>query len=128
MMPDNYREFIEAYLAVTWTNPLVRNEQVWATEVAVKLQYMGGDDPHIYLASIRALRKREGCGSAGLLFLCQLADRHQITLTGVIQPIKGLTSYRGRCYLRSWYRKFGFTVNKDWTMERLPNEEMVSNF
>ena len=35
---------------------------------------------------IRALLKREGHGTVALRWLCWLADKHGVTLVGVIEP------------------------------------------
>jgi hypothetical protein len=105
-MPD-LDAFVQEYLATTWQNPFVNNERVFFHVAAFALQVWNVDE--ILIARIRSLEKGKGYGSMALDWLCALADKHSIRLSGTIEPC-GKEPKLNVAQLQSWYRKHGFVV------------------
>lgn len=108
--------FMRAYQRATQPNPVHghEHERVWNCTVLVLWPQ---NTNLVQLEMVRALVKQQGHGARALLWLCQLADRHGCTLTGYIQPT-GKLPRLNRMQLRRWYKRHGFTVHRDWWMER----------
>lgn len=71
-----------------------------------------------YIASLRTANPRKGCGTAMMLLICAIADRHQTILELVTRPENGLTTEA----LKAWYRRFDFSQSRGHftTMVRHP--------
>jgi hypothetical protein len=104
------------FLAATDRNPLNHHERVYGC-TAIALQRVS--DSKVQINMIRALLKREGHGTVALRWLCDLADKHGVTLVGWICP-RGRQPRMSKPQLRRWYTAHGFVVRKDWWMEREP--------
>ena len=76
-------DFFSDFLNTTERNPLNPHERVYRC-AAIALQRVHGDKVQIHM--IRALVKQNGHGTATLRWLCWLADKHGVTLVGVIEP------------------------------------------
>lgn len=92
----------------------------------------------VYLAMMSSLQRGKGHGSQALQFLCDLADRHNITLVGKAstQQIWGHWDPVKREHVQntgprldyeqlvSWYRRHGFVVDsKNGDMRREPTRK-----
>jgi GNAT superfamily N-acetyltransferase len=74
-------------------------------------------DPYLYLAFIGTHERGKGHGSAALTWLCDLADRHGVTIAGHADSktrtlrdmlAKRRTPALGKAQLREWYERHGF--------------------
>lgn len=108
----NLQAFIEDFVAQTQPNPFNERERCWQWRTAIWIERMR-TQPAIALKGIRTLGDlRKGNGSAGLAWLCQLADKHEVTLYGVVSPF-GTRKYKLNKYeLITWYRRHGFIVDR----------------
>lgn len=104
MSADN---FIAEFLEMTWQNPFNNGERVLFHAVAFELIVNNGV---IGIRIIRSLERGKGYGSIGLDWLCDLADKHEVVMSGILQPA-GTT--RPRLTVRQlvkWYTSRGFVV------------------
>jgi GNAT superfamily N-acetyltransferase len=71
--------------------------------------------PYIHLYFIGTLERGKGHGTRALNWLCELADRHAVTLTGQADasvkdvPFVRQTQRLDNKQLRAWYERHGFT-------------------
>jgi hypothetical protein len=101
-------DFIIEFLEKTWQNPFCDSERVLFDVAALALLRR---DEVITISMIRALReRRKGEGSLALDWLCDLADKHDVILSGYIKPA-GTTRPRLTVQqLTKWYQSRGFQV------------------
>ena len=75
--------------------------------------------PHrtwVTLCRIQALDAGHGDGSAAMKWLCALADKHRVRMSGVAEPFG--SRFLELPALIVWYNKFGFTVTNDYYIDR----------
>lgn len=65
----------------------------------------------VLLELIRAEQKGRGDGSKALVWLCELADKHRVSITGQMSPCDPEGEGLDWKELRSWYVKHGFTID-----------------
>ncbi len=110
------RRFADEFLAATTANPFNNRERIFG---CVALSLLLRNSQHVAIHLIRALVKQNGHGTATLRWLCWLADKHGVTLVGMIEPT-GRRPRLNRRQLKRWYAAHGFVVRKDWSMRREP--------
>lgn len=103
-------DFMNAYRVFTMQNPITREERILIENnvfiCGFILQPSDIDKDTIYLSAIRVHEMRKGNGTKGLLFLLDLARRHQVRITLTVNPFgRGGMS---RAALHRWYGKYGF--------------------
>jgi GNAT superfamily N-acetyltransferase len=106
--PVRSRKFIAEFIATTWANPFNNRERVLFQAAAIALMIYGDD--HIEIRCIRSLHRNQGFGSMAIDWLCKLADKYGVELTGAIEPCGDIRPRLGVRQLVSWYRRHGFTV------------------
>lgn len=100
--------FMADYEAATAEHPFDWRSRIFNNEATFDVSPFGGV---IHLGDIRALNPRNGAGTRALKFLCDLADKHGVTLQGTAKAYdKDRMSTR---QLLDWYRKFGFVEDPD---------------
>jgi GNAT superfamily N-acetyltransferase len=109
-------DFMADYERSTERNPFASAERVWRAKAAFRLAAFDGR----VAFSIRSLQRGCGYGSAALLWLCDLADKHGAILSGVIEPMGNLRPRLTAGQLRAWYRRNGFAVTRDDRICRVP--------
>jgi hypothetical protein len=102
--------FMQEFDELTHPNPLNNRESVHDQTVAFEVKIFDGC---IRLANIRSLDPGLGFGTLGLLWVCALADKHDVFITGTAIPT-GNKNQKGRLKktaLKAWYKRHGFTVS-----------------
>jgi hypothetical protein len=108
--------FFAEYEAATKPNPFNEKERVWLESLfpwrarACFTLQKGQHEECVTLWLIRSLERGKGDGSAALAWLCDLADRHGVMLTGTIQPNGMMRPRLTVKQLKAWYRRNGFVV------------------
>jgi hypothetical protein len=79
----------------------------------------------IHISMIQALKTGIGEGSRGLSFLTELADKHEVPMTGIAKRVgeTGLPT----ATLKAWYKKNGFKVASNGEMNRPVDGYKVSS-
>lgn len=113
--------FNQEFLENTWPNPMNNREQVLGTFAAFSLTVW---QEAITIQSIRSLNRGSGYGSKALDWLCALADEHDVTLNGTVEPI-GKKPRLNVLQLKQWYARHGFKV-KGRSICREPKRERNS--
>lgn len=109
--------FFQEFYAHTVENPADRSERIWGGMKCIFHCVPEGTD--IYVESIRTVFRGTGNGSAGLKWLCELADRHSITLSLLVWPYGDNQTRLNIQQLIAWYRRYGF-IGTGKHMARLP--------
>lgn len=109
--------FMADYRAMTSETPRW-NERIWDDRQVCTDVERDDHEGTIYLGAIYSDARRGGNASAVLRALCELADRHGITLqlTPVRLSRRGLTKRA----LVAWYSRHGFAPTSKYSMRRLP--------
>lgn len=101
--------FMQEFRRKTWPNPFNNGERVLFNSVALRLC---PSSEHIILLGIRSLIRGQGHASKALDWVCGLADKHNLEVTGYIEPY-GLANPRLNIpQLKAWYKRHGFIVKK----------------
>lgn len=117
--PPNVEAFIEDFAALGYWNPIFDRELVIRNEVAVKV--FPQTDGAINIESIRAFQPQQGAGTRVMQDLIRLADKHHVVLMGYAKRFPtGTSGTLTTAQLKTWYRKFGFIVNREGDMKREP--------
>ncbi len=119
-LSDAPRLFMEEFHQQTIAHPFMpKSHRVWRGVVVFDI-YVFGDS--ICLAFIQSLKKGVGFGHDGLKFLCNLADKHGVSVRGDVQRVGkfGLTTAQ----LKAWYKRNGFSVD---TCNRLHRNSVSQN-
>jgi len=111
--------FKDEYQAGTYQNPVQRHERVWRNQVAFDMFFSNARHV-VRIQCIRSFHRGEGWGSAGLRWLCALADKNDVVLTGVVEPCGDTRPRLTVRQLCKWYRAHGFRVRRDLIMYREP--------
>jgi len=111
----NLDAFMDEFHSSTAAHPFSRHFSVFENCVVFEVK------PFVDVISfgfIQTLYKAQGDGSRALQWLVDLADKHQVTLTGNVKRVgdEGLTVNQ----LRRWYKRNGFHVNRHLEMQRPP--------
>jgi hypothetical protein len=110
--------FMAEFNSQTWPNPFNNRERVFIRYAAFALAI--SFDDVIRIECIRSLGDRgQGNGSRALDWLCGIADRHGVKLTGTVQPVGNVRPRLNIRQLLKWYRRHGFMV-EGRTIHRLP--------
>jgi hypothetical protein len=117
--------FVRAINRATYPNPFDRCERVRRDGTAALRVTVAraGDRDCINLDGIRSLVRGQGYGSHALDWLCMLADRHHVTITGVIEPFGIMRPRMTTARLTAWYRRRGFVVTGDRHVYRYPQRQ-----
>jgi hypothetical protein len=104
----------------TWTRPTDDGRRLWAGRVFFTLA------PHrtwITLCRIEAMHAGAGYGSAALRWLCKVADKHGVKLSGIAEPFG--SRFLELEKLMAWYVVFGFevTVKDFYYIDREPRRK-----
>lgn len=110
--------FFAAFNAATSVNPLADFERIWENRAGFEIKSFDG---RVRLSCIRTFNRGNRDGSAALDWLCKLADEHQVTISGHIEPV-GDKPRLNVHQLRSWYRRHGFSVILLRSIVRFPSE------
>jgi hypothetical protein len=100
-----------------------RWERIWQERVAFELR------PHytwVTLGKIRALTPGRGDGSAGLDWLCALADKHRVRLEGIVEPF-GDNPPMTEWQLDRFYERHGFTIVDAWPNSYIERKALTVN-
>jgi hypothetical protein len=117
------QSFMQEFIHTTDLNPMSSKERVWQWKVCFWIGEMTGYANGVHLKAIRSLERGKSHGSAGLRWLCQLADRHGVSLCGFVQPIYTRTQPRlTKRQLKSWYSRYGFIIGDHDNMIRCPQK------
>lgn len=112
---SNTEEFMEDWENITEEHPWTPNMRVFNDAVMVKLVKWGGA---IHIEDIQSHEGNpKGEGSKALQAICDLADKHHVTLDLTAQGDRGTPTEA----LVKWYTRFGFTITAD--DERGPDME-----
>ena len=99
------KTFIREFQKSTEPNPLNNRESIWEETVCFELRPFSGN---IRLSNIRALTPGNGDGTEALRWLCALADKHGVTITGTVEPT--WSAPLNKTALKAWYCRHGFKV------------------
>lgn len=115
----NLDAFMEEFYSSTAAHPFSRHLSVFENCVVFEVKPFYAVDV-IRFGFIQTLYKAQGDGSRALQWLIDLADKHQVTLTGNVKRVgdEGLTVNQ----LRRWYKRNGFHVNRHLEMQRPPKQ------
>lgn len=69
---------------------------------------------------ITSVEKGKGNGSRALRLICELADRHNVTIMATVEPLH--TDGLSKADLHRWYRRAGFVRILADDIERAPKE------
>lgn len=112
--------FMAEYVELTQPNPLHNRERVWDYQgqlvVCFELQVFGGA---IRLSNIRSLQPRKGFGTLALLWLVELANKHNVSITGTASPTD--KAQLNKSALKKWYERHGFMVSRRGELHYIPN-------
>jgi GNAT superfamily N-acetyltransferase len=119
--------FIDEYENETWPNPLNPRERVHGGGNAFAVIELSKDrfaQDSIHVSAIRSAEVGKGYGREALKFLCDLADKHGVALTGIAKAFGsvGLDTKD----LLAWYRRYGFkpvaggSAKSGYTIKRPP--------
>jgi hypothetical protein len=75
--------FIHEIRSLTKSNPLNRGERIYKDTAAIEFR---GSERATHLSSIRTFERGKGNGSPALDWLCTLADKYGVALTGTANP------------------------------------------
>jgi len=109
------KSFMDDYFGSTDTNPFAHTEQIWDGRVAFDCRPMNGS----IRFSLRSLVRGKGHGTEGLLWLCGLADKHKVMLTGNVVPYGTMKPRLDKLQLKKWYERHGFLVSRNGEIARL---------
>jgi hypothetical protein len=105
------REFMQAVSVHPDAKPL-RNVDVLAVMLYGAIcELKVADKCTVRLVSIQqAVARNEGRSSRAMKRLCELADRHGVTIVATVEPFGGTTGEGelSRAELHSWYHRAGF--------------------
>jgi hypothetical protein len=113
---ESLHDFMQEWWKNTVPNPFNNREQIWGDN-SVVIALWPFDKAAIRISSMRSLKRGQGKASLALDWLCDMADKHKVTLRGtvVVFDKTGLTKRQ----LKAWYKRHGFTVKGD-NIERKP--------
>lgn len=109
----------------TAANPFQPRMSIWKDTIGIEMSKFGGK---AHMSSIMSFEKKNaGQASAALKWLCELADKHNVTMDLIVSPIKNAGAVEGKSLTKSqltaWYAKNGFVKTRNDTMERTPKKE-----
>ena len=96
--------FLADYEAETTTYPLGR-ERIYGDNVLIELRFW---DKKIWLSSIMTLERRRGSGGEAMVWLMQLADKHNLRIGLTPSPFGA--GGMSKAVLTKWYKKLGFKL------------------
>lgn len=109
--------FMREFHSLTEPNPLIHRERIYKLTAAIEL---GCSNKAIHLSSIRTFERGKGHGSKALDWLCTLADKYGLAITGSATQYDTRIINDGISHsnesmldftqLKSWYVRRGFTV------------------
>ena len=117
---DQCSAFMEEYFQLTEPHPYSRGVRVYGMAMLMVSKF----GKEIHISDIATNHGRQGHGTAAMKMLCDLADKHQVVLSGIAQSYsKGNMT---TAQLKKWYAKFGFKAkggdNHDgWNISRSPS-------
>ena len=115
----NLDAFMDEFHSSTAAHPFSPHLAVFENCVVFEVKPFSG---LILFGLIQTLNKGQGDGSRALQWLIDLADKHQVTLTGNVQRVgdEGLTVNQ----LRRWYKRYGFNLDRrrHLEMQRPPKQ------
>lgn len=124
--------FMKEYTEKTWENPIDGRMRLKNTKtggdpggdfVGLEVSPRFGTTDEVHISSIQAMEPRKGQGQQGLDWLKELADKHDIKLSGYAKAYG--TGRMTTAQLKKWYAKSGFKVDRAGNMERLPVGKLV---
>lgn len=107
--------FFEEFDALTKANPFNNRENVWEDRVVFECSPWNGC---VRLANIRTVTPGKGDGTLGLLWLCALADKHDVFVTGTIKPTQ--PKRLSKTALKKWYARHDFAVSSKGEIRYTP--------
>ena len=111
--------FMQEFNSLTCDVPLRGMRSLGTDDTAVWFELYPEWPTVVDVAGIKALTPRKGHGAKALQWLCELADKHGITLTlDVVFRFSGESPTMPQ--LRAWYRKFGFKFDRHYHGRRAP--------
>lgn len=102
--------FMREYENETTDHPFDHTMRLWDQTVGLELSTF---NRAIHISSIISFdKKNAGQASKALKWLCDLADKHQVKMELIAEPIKNAGSRDGvslsKSQLKSWYERYGF--------------------
>jgi len=119
LQPD-LKSFLIAYKAATEPTGIAAR-RLWRNEIIFELKIIKRKINLSYIGVVNQPQK--GFGSAAMQWLINLADDHQVFLTGTAEPIGDQAMTINK--LKSFYEKFGFQMHLDDRMERSPSQQIL---
>jgi len=117
--PNNVLNFMAEYHNNTIPNPADYSERIWGGMRCIFDCQCDGDV--ILIESIRSVFRGKGFGSAGLKWLCRLADILELA----VYPFGSTKPRLSKEQLIAWYRRHGFTGNGRMTRFPSLNTEAI---
>jgi len=109
--PEALVGFMREFWEGTISHPFSGHERLWVEGwKPVAAFEVKPFDGRIDLGCIRTFERRKGHGTRALKWLCQLADKHVVTIVGEIKPVGVERPRLGVAELRQWYKRHGFEV------------------
>ena len=117
------KAFMRDFHSLTDANPPIHGERIYSKAKAIAAIELRVFDRAIVLSSIRTFERRKGYGSMALDWLCTLADKHGVAITGTAQPYDSRIINDGKsggepkksiledAQLKAWYVRHGFKVS-----------------
>jgi GNAT superfamily N-acetyltransferase len=113
---SSVQDFFDDYFAGTEQNPFAKYERIWEGKTAFDCRTFGGN----VRLSLRSLQRGQGYGSRALDWLCALADKHGVMLTGDAVPFGNTKPMLNKRQLKEWYARHGFIVSRRGELARTP--------
>jgi len=114
-MKAKLNAFMQDFESGTTDHPFDHTMRVWHDTIGLELSPFGRA---IHISSIISFdKKNAGQASQALKWLCDLADKHQVKMELIAEPIKNAGSQNGvsltKSQLMSWYKRYGFQPDED---------------
>lgn len=110
--------FVADYVGGTTVHPFTPQYRIHQHAVILDVYAW---DSSINLALIQTLAPERGFASLTLDWLIELADRHGVTITGVVYRVGTKGMYKSS--LMAWYRRHGFVVRSGGDLTYTPKEQ-----
>ncbi len=117
---DN-KAFLSAYLESTEQNPLCSRERLWNRKAGFILHNFGKS----IVFEMRSLERGKGYGSQALNWLCELAAKYDVTLSGHAAPFGTSKPMLNKHQLKQWYKRHGFLVTRCGEIRKIPQEGRI---
>ena len=105
---ERLRAFMQDLWDHTYAHPFMRGHRVTENAVIECRPWQGT----ILVKAIQSLEPRKGGGTEAMNLLCELADKHQVVLTGTAKKFGDDKNYMTTAKLKAWYPRFGWVIGR----------------